>query len=88
MNFGHLLGPPVERLESGYLFFVAYFGRGTLPTKKGLKRAPFAGPSLSTLKVSLASLLILLLASLYTTQNNGVHSNNTVSLSSIAPELG
>ena len=29
------LGPPVERLEQGYLFFsVVYFSRGTLPTKK------------------------------------------------------
>ena len=29
------LGPPVERLESGYQLFSVYSSRGTLPTKKG-----------------------------------------------------
>ena len=38
------LGPPVERLKSGYPSFpVVYFSRGTLPPKKG-KRALLQGP--------------------------------------------
>ena len=32
-------GPPVERLEYGYLWFSAvYFSRGTRPTKKGVQK--------------------------------------------------
>ena len=44
------LGPPVERLESGgtHFFQDVYFGKGTLPTKKGEKGHLAGGPSLST----------------------------------------
>ena len=33
-SFQQVLGPPVERSESGYLFSVVYFSRGTLPQNK------------------------------------------------------
>ena len=38
-----LLGPPVERLEQGYSFFSSLFSRGTLPTKKGVRKGTFLG---------------------------------------------
>ena len=39
----HVLGPPLESLEYGYPFSVVYFNRGTLPTKKGVRKGTQLG---------------------------------------------
>ena len=46
----HYLGPPVERLESGYPFSVVYFRRGTLPQKKRERRALLGDLAMMVLK--------------------------------------
>ena len=53
-----VLGPPVERLESGYPFSCSLFSRGTLPTKQGERRALLGDLVLSLVFPRLEAFLI------------------------------